>query len=84
MQTHTNTPAFLLFSSAAIVAGIVAGLTLLGDTRAVNGKEELLQLCSEIEHHIDNISPCIYGGLRIGYHNGSRWCTTPVQVGCWL
>ena len=67
-------------SSAAIVAGLLAGLTLAQHTLAVSHEERLLQLAATIEGHVDNLAPCIYGGLQIGVHTGTRWDTTGVSV----
>lgn len=52
-------------SSAAIVSGIMAGLVLAGKELQVEGQEELLQLAARVEGHIDNLSPCIYGGIQV-------------------
>jgi homoserine kinase len=53
-------------SSAAIVAGLIAGLVLSGHELPVWGHEALLQLACEIEGHPDNAAPAIYGGVQIG------------------
>jgi homoserine kinase len=52
-------------SSAAIVAGLLAGLVLTGHRLDVQGKEELLQLATEIEGHPDNVAAAIYGGCQM-------------------
>lgn len=65
-------------SSAAIVAGIVAGLVLAGHRLPCWGSEALLQIAAEIEGHPDNVAPVIYGGIQIGIHNGTRWETERV------
>ncbi len=52
-------------SSAAIVAGLIAGLVLSGHELKVKGEESLLQLACKIEGHPDNVAPAIYGGLQI-------------------
>lgn len=62
-------------SSAAIVAGIVAGLVLAGHRLPCWGSEALLQIAAGIEGHPDNVAPVIYGGIQIGIHNGARWIT---------
>ena len=75
-------------SSAAIVAGILAGLALTGTSLAVEREERMLQLAATIEGHVDNLAPCIYGGFQIGVHTGNpsaeapsgRWYTTAVSV----
>mmetsp|Transcript_38673 Transcript_38673/g.78881 ORF Transcript_38673/g.78881 Transcript_38673/m.78881 type:complete len:430 (-) Transcript_38673:442-1731(-) len=60
-------------SSAAIVAGIVAGLVLAGHRLPCWGSEALLQVAASIEGHPDNVAPAIYGGIQIGIHSGVRW-----------
>lgn len=52
---------------------------LVGKELPVHGEEQLLQLAAEVEGHIDNLSPCIYGGLQLGLHNGARWETVPLK-----
>jgi homoserine kinase len=53
-------------SSAAAVAGILAGFALAGSPK-VNDKAEILRLATEIEGHPDNAAPAIYGGLQLVY-----------------
>lgn len=65
-------------SSAAIVAGIIAGLVLAGHRLPCWGSEALLQIAAGIEGHPDNVAPVIYGGIQIGIHNGTRWVTERV------
>lgn len=65
-------------SSAAIVAGIIAGLVLAGHRLPCWGSEALLQIAADIEGHPDNVAPAIYGGIQLGIHNGSRWFTERV------
>ena len=60
-------------SSAAIVAGIIAGLVLVGHRLPCWGSEALLQIAASIEGHPDNVAPAIYGGIQIGIHSGARW-----------
>jgi len=69
-------------SSAAIVAGLLAGLTLVGHKLDIRGKEELLQLATEIEGHPDNVAPAIYGGIQLGLFSErqQRWMSTRVPV----
>lgn len=62
-------------SSAAIVAGIIAGLVLAGHRLPCWGSEALLQIAAGIEGHPDNVAPVIYGGIQIGIHTGTRWMT---------
>ena len=51
-------------SSAAIVAGIIAGLVLAGHRLPVWGSESLLQIAATIEGHPDNVAPVSYGYRR--------------------
>lgn len=65
-------------SSAAIVAGLLAGLALAGHKLDITGREELLQLATEIEGHPDNVAPAIYGGIQMGIFSEfeNRWMTS--------
>mmetsp|Transcript_38215 Transcript_38215/g.88920 ORF Transcript_38215/g.88920 Transcript_38215/m.88920 type:complete len:452 (-) Transcript_38215:123-1478(-) len=67
-------------SSAAIVAGIIAGLVLAGHKLPCWGSEALLQIAAEIEGHPDNVAPVIYGGIQLGIHNGKRWVTERIPT----
>jgi len=69
-------------SSAAIVAGLLAGLIIAGHKLDVQGKEQLLQLATEIEGHPDNVAPAIYGGVQIGLYDNlqQRWCTERLNL----
>jgi len=64
-------------SSAAIVAGILAGLALAGRKLEVQGKEAVLQIATEIEGHPDNVAPAMYGGIQLGIFSEeeNRWAT---------
>lgn len=69
-------------SSAAIVAGILAGLVIAGHKLDVQGKEEILQIATKIEGHPDNVAPAMYGGLQIGVYDDleKRWCTERIPM----
>lgn len=67
-------------SSAAIVAGLIAGLVLTGHRLRCWGSESLLQLAAAIEGHPDNVAPAIYGGIQLGIHNGQRWQSERVSI----
>jgi homoserine kinase len=54
-------------SSAAIVAGLVAGNHLLG---APLTTADILTLAVEIEGHPDNVTPALLGGVRACVHTG--------------
>jgi homoserine kinase len=65
-------------SSAAIVAGLVAGSAISG---ADLSREELTVLAADIEGHPDNVAPAIYGGCTIGVRNGEAgWVVDRVSV----
>jgi homoserine kinase len=49
-------------SSAAIVSGILGGCALAG---ASLSKAQVLQLATVLEHHVDNLAPCVYGSLQV-------------------
>ncbi len=51
-------------SSSLIVAGVFGANAIVGD---VLSKEELFNICSQIEGHPDNVAPAIYGGLVASY-----------------
>eukprot|EP01063_Lacrimia_lanifica_P025206 TRINITY_DN32988_c0_g1_i1.p1 TRINITY_DN32988_c0_g1~~TRINITY_DN32988_c0_g1_i1.p1 ORF type:complete len:342 (+),score=151.57 TRINITY_DN32988_c0_g1_i1:78-1103(+) len=67
-------------SSAGLVAGLIAGLTLTGHETELKGEEALLQIAAKIEGHPDNVSPAIYGGLQMGLWTGTRWYTHRIRV----
>lgn len=67
-------------SSAAIVAGIIAGLILAGHRLPCWGSEALLQIAAGIEGHPDNVAPVIYGGIQLGIHTGTRWTTERIPL----
>lgn len=59
-------------SSAAAVAGFMAGMSLNGLSMATREKEELLGVITRIEGHPDNAAPAIYGGIQLGYVNDAK------------
>eukprot|EP00051_Salpingoeca_urceolata_P006755 m.89395 g.89395 ORF g.89395 m.89395 type:complete len:879 (+) comp14972_c1_seq2:155-2791(+) len=67
-------------SSAGVVSGLMAGLVLSGKTLRVEEKEELLQLAGKLEGHTDNVAPCIYGGMQLGYSVYGTWTTARVPL----
>lgn len=68
-------------SSAAAVAGFVAGLQLCGHTMATGSEEELLQAIAKFEGHPDNAAPALYGGIQLCYkEHGGRVLTTRVPT----
>src|SRR5450756_1019382 len=54
-------------SSAALVAGLVAGNEFLGH---VLSSEALLQIATKMEGHPDNVTPALFGGLQVAVMNG--------------
>jgi homoserine kinase len=59
--------------SATLRVGILAALNELAEGGL--GKEQLLQLASQLEHHPDNASPSIFGGFTVsGLVNGEIRC----------
>jgi homoserine kinase len=54
-------------SSAAICAGVVAGLALRG--RSLDDDRDLaLRLVADLEGHPDNVAPCLLGGLTVAWY----------------
>ncbi len=64
-------------SSAAIVAGLLAGNALMGGTVS---ERTLLKLAADIEGHPDNVAPALLGGFVVGVRDESDWITMPVSV----
>lgn len=59
-------------SAALIVAGAYSANALYGNKLS---KEELLNICTEIEGHPDNVAPALYGGLCLSIMgNGKVFC----------
>ena len=68
-------------SSAALVAGLAAGLAIGGkDLSAPATKKLLLQLAAEEEGHADNVAPAIYGGFQIAFSSEEQWITQRVSI----
>ena len=64
-------------SSAAVVAGLVAGNELCGRPL---GTSELLALASKAEGHPDNVAAALLGGCQIIVQDGPRLITASVPV----
>ncbi|MFW6174811.1 MAG: homoserine kinase [Chloroflexota bacterium] len=64
-------------SSAAIVAGLLAGFALLDHAPE---PRDVLDLAADIEGHPDNVAPAILGGCQIGVHSGEHWITSRVPL----
>ncbi len=56
-------------SSAAIVAGMLAANTLLGDWFS---RDELVTLATRVEGHPDNVAPALLGGLMVAAMDGHQ------------
>jgi homoserine kinase len=54
-------------SAAAIVAGASAARALVAGGSELLDDAALLQLCSDLEGHPDNVASCLLGGLTIAY-----------------
>ena len=68
-------------SSAALVAGLAAGLAFGGkDMSTPATKKLLLQLAAEEEGHADNVAPAIYGGFQIAFNTDEQWITQRVGL----
>jgi len=68
-------------SSAALVAGLAAGLAIGGkDMSTPATKKLLLQLAAGEEGHADNVAPAIYGGFQIAFNTEEQWITQRVGL----
>jgi homoserine kinase len=68
-------------SSAALVAGLAAGLALGGkDVTTPANKKLLLQMAANEEGHADNVAPAIYGGFQIAFNHEGHWITQCVNA----
>jgi homoserine kinase len=75
-------------SSAAIVAGLLAGSALAGGEFE---QEELIKLAADLDGHPDNVAPAILGGMVVGVQTEldaerdgaprpGRWITNPIEL----
>ena len=67
-------------SSAAVVAGLMAGLALTRQEIPSIEGEQLLQLATAVEGHPDNAAPAIYGGVQISFFSEERFWTQRVSM----
>jgi len=68
-------------SSAALVAGLAAGLALGGkDMSTPSTKKLLLQMAASQEGHADNVAPAIYGGFQVAFNTNSQWITQRINI----
>jgi len=56
-------------SSAALVAGLVAGNEFCGHPLST---QALLQIAARMEGHPDNVTPALFGGLQVAVMNGGK------------
>ncbi|MEU7991663.1 homoserine kinase [Rothia amarae] len=66
-------------SASAIVAGVVAANELLPKTARLSFAE-ILQICSDMEGHPDNVAPSLLGHLTVSWGTTSAWETLPIAV----
>ncbi|QRZ62559.1 homoserine kinase [Rothia sp. ZJ932] len=66
-------------SASAIVAGVVAANALLPQEVQLDA-DAVLQICSGMEGHPDNVAPSLYGNLVISYGDEEGWHSLPVAV----
>lgn len=66
-------------SAAAIVAAVLAANFLLPDTDRMD-PAGLLQLCSTLEGHPDNVAPALLGALAISWETGRMFHSARVPV----
>ncbi|MDY6051751.1 MAG: homoserine kinase [Rothia sp. (in: high G+C Gram-positive bacteria)] len=66
-------------SASAIVAGVSAANGLLPAARQLDAKA-VLQVCSGLEGHPDNVAPSLYGQVVISYGDESGWHSLPVPA----
>ena len=64
IQTKIPVSRGLGSSASLIVGGAVAANELLDNPF---NKEEIYNICANLEGHPDNVAPCIYGGLHLAY-----------------
>lgn len=66
-------------SASAIVAGVSAANALLPEEVRLDD-DAVLQICSGMEGHPDNVAPSLYGRLVISYGDDFGWHSLPVDV----
>lgn len=55
-------------SASAIVAGVTLARALIGDPDIL-GRQEILEIGSEMEGHPDNVAPAVFGGATVAWMN---------------
>ena len=66
-------------SASAIVSGVLAGNTLLPAERRLDAAA-LLDLCSRLEGHPDNVAPALAGGLAISWEEEGTFRSVSAPV----
>ena len=66
-------------SASAVVAGVLAANALLPASHRLS-PDAVLQVCSHMEGHPDNVAPTLLGGLTISYEDEGRFHSVPVRV----
>lgn len=66
-------------SASAVVAGVLAANALLDESVAL-GSEAVLQVCSDMEGHPDNVAPTLYGGLTVSFEQDGTYVSVPVSI----
>lgn len=66
-------------SASAVVAGVLAGNALLPASARLSD-DALLQVCSRLEGHPDNVAPTILGGLTISWETEGHFHSVPMAV----
>lgn len=66
-------------SASAAVAGVLAANALLPEDSRLD-EHAVLQLCSQLEGHPDNVAPTLYGGLTVSFERDGEFVSVPVSV----
>jgi len=66
-------------SAAAIVSAVLAANALL-PAEARLSAAQVLQRCSELEGHPDNVAPALAGRLAISWEEDGAFCSTAVDI----
>lgn len=66
-------------SASAVVAGVLAANALLSEGTRLDD-HAVLQVCSQLEGHPDNVAPTLYGGLTVSYEQDGQFVSVPVRV----
>ncbi|WP_129359907.1 homoserine kinase [Kocuria sp. 257] len=66
-------------SASAIVAGVVAANAMVPEGLRLTSNA-ILQICSQMEGHPDNVAPSLFGGLVISYSGPDGFHSVSVQV----